>query len=58
MSTLVWILKMLNWMGGYALVEDQEALQDLQFMLVGHALSNLVVQLCVRKRLLGLETLV
>lgn len=36
------------------LVEDQEAFQNLQFMLVGHGTTELVVQLGIRQGLGGL----
>ena len=42
----------------YELVEDQETLQNLQFMLVRHASANFVVQFRVREGLNCLKTLV
>ena len=43
---------------GDALIENEEALEDLQLVLVEHRLPNLVVQLLVRERLLRLQALV
>ena len=43
---------------GDALVENEEALEDLQLVLVEHRLPDLVVQLLVRERLLRLQALV
>ena len=39
--------------GRNTLVEDEEALEDLQLVLVGDALANAVVQLLVRQGLVG-----
>lgn len=43
---------------GGVLVEDQEALEDLQLVLVLARTANLVVELLVAERLLSLQTLV
>lgn len=40
------------------LVENEESFENLKFMLVSGSLTNLIVELLVRKDLLGLETLV
>jgi hypothetical protein len=42
----------------YALVEDEEALEDLKILLVEHGTPDTVVKLLIRKRSLGLKTLV
>jgi hypothetical protein len=41
-----------------ALVEDEERFQNLEFMLIRYRPPDLVVQLAVRKWLVGLQTLV
>jgi hypothetical protein len=42
----------------YALVEDEEALEDLKILLVEYGASDTVVKLLIRKRALGLKALV
>lgn len=40
------------------LIEDKEALEDLELVLVGHGLAELVVELLVAEDLLRLQALV
>lgn len=42
----------------HLLVEDQETLQDLEFVLVGYSATDLVVKVSIIQRLHGLQTLV
>ena len=41
-----------------ALVEDEEALEDLEILLVEYSTPDAVVELLIRERSLGLEALV